>query len=322
MDSQKLKVGISACLLGQAVRFDGGHKNAPSCSQVLSQWFEFVPICPEVEIGLGVPRAPIRLINENNQIRVKSLGAPIHDYSQQLRNLADQKIPVLSDLCGYIFMQKSPSCGLHQVKVYNPNGALQSKTAMGAFAYQVKKNFPQLPLEEATRINDIRWAERFIIRVYAYHDWQQHVTAQPETKQLLTFHRRYQLLLQLHDENDFHKLSLIMDKVGSKPLDELVTEYIKIFSECLARKANRGGHVEAMQSILSGLQGLIPAEVEYSIAQLIKSYEAHKVALMVPLTLLQHYVEIYQVDGLMEQKYLTLYLHVLRLSRNIQQLEA
>ncbi len=316
MDSQKIKVGISACLLGQAVRFDGGHKNAPFCSQVLSKWFEFVPVCPEVEIGLGVPREPIRLVNEHNQIRVKSSSDTNLDYTHQLHAVVDQKTSELSELCGYILMQKSPSCGLFNVKVFTPHGTLESKSSMGAFAYQLKHNFPQLPIEEAARIDDIRCRENFIIRVFAYHEWQQLVRLDPEGKKLWAFHRRYQLLLQAYSEESYGKLSAILAEIDIKPLDKLMVEYFSLFSECLSQTAKTSGHVKSMLHILDELKKVLPADVEFSIAQLIKRYEEQKVVLMVPLTLLKYYVKMYPVDCLMEQKYLNLYPHELGLRHN------
>ncbi len=240
----KIKVGISACLLGQPVRFNGSHKNSPFCSQVLSAWFEFVPICPEVEIGMGIPREPIRLVNENNQIRVKNVTDQTHDYTDQLHALADQRAPELNDLCGYIFMQKSPSCGVFSVKVYNQNGLPETNPAMGAFAYKLKQHYPLLPMEEAGRINDIRLRENFIIRVFANHDWRQHVLADPVAKNLVAFHARYKLLLQAYSETHYRQLGRIVADADVKPKEKNLAAYFSLFTECLSLVAKINNHVK------------------------------------------------------------------------------
>ena len=314
---QKLKVGISACLLGQPVRFNGTHKYAPFCSEVLSEWFDFVPICPELEIGLGVPREPIQLVNEINQIRVKNVTDQSRDYTDQLYALADQKAVELKNLCGYIFMQNSPSCGVFNVKVYKPDGQLESQSAMGAFAYQLAQNYPLLPIEEAGRINDMSDCENFMIRVFANHDWRQHVLDEPSAKKMVAFHSRYQLLLQAHSEVQFRQLGKIVADADFKPLQEILNQYFSLFSACLNQVAKINNHVKVMLNILKDLKTQLPAEVMQSMLNLIKSYKAKKVQLMVPITLLNYYVGIYKIEPLMQQQYLSPVPYQIAMSHNI-----
>lgn len=313
----KIKVGISACLLGQPVRFNGSHKNAPFCSQVLTEWFDFVPICPEVEIGMGVPREPIRLVNENNQIRVKNVTDQSRDYTDQLHALADQKVPELDDLCGYIFMQNSPSCGVFRVKVYNQNGNPDSNPSMGAFAYQLKQHYPLLPMEEAGRLNDIQLRENFIIRVFANRDWQQHVLDKPQAKNLVAFHTRYKFLLQAHSETQYRQLGRIVADAGVKDIHAIMAEYFNLFTTCLSHLAKPNNHVNVMLHIMGFLKTELPAPVKQSILKLIDRYKEKKVHLIVPITMLRHYVEIYQIEYLMQQKYLSPYPYELGLRNNL-----
>ena len=314
---QKIKVGISACLLGQPVRFNGSHKNSVFCSQVLSEWFEFVPICPEVEIGMGIPREPIRLVNENNQIRVKNVTDQTKDYTDQLHQFADQKASELGDLCGYIFMQKSPSCGVFRVKVYNTNGMPEVEPAMGAYAYQLKQHHPLLPMEEAGRLNDIRLRENFIIRVFANHDWKEHVLADPQPKNLVAFHTRYKFLLQAHSEAQYRQLGQIVAEAGMRPFDEISADYFKLFTECLSHVAKVNNHVNVLLHMLGFLKTQLPTEVKLSIIKLIDRYKEQKIHLIVPLTMLKHYVEIYQIEYLLNQKYLSPYPYELGLRNNL-----
>lgn len=313
----KIKVGISACLLGQPVRFNGSHKNAPFCSEVLSEWFEYVPICPEVEIGMGIPREPIRLVNENNQIRVKNVTDQSRDYTDQLHALADTRAPELNDLCGYIFMQKSPSCGVFRVKVYNTNGMPETNPAMGAFAYQLKKHYPLLPMEEAGRINDIRLRENFIIRVFANHDWRQHVIASPLPKNLVAFHTRYKFLLQAHSESHYRQLGQIVAEAGVKPMQEILTQYIELFTSCLSQLAKINNHVNVMLHMLGFLKLKLSTKEKSSVIALIEQYKAKKVPLIVPVSMLNHYVEIHQVKYLLGQKYLSPYPYDLGLRNSL-----
>lgn len=314
---KKIKVGISACLLGQAVRFNGSHKNSVFCSEILSEWFEFVPICPEVEIGMGIPREPIRLVNENNQIRVKNVTDQSKDYTDELHALADKRAPELHDLCGYIFMQKSPSCGVFRVKVYNQNGIPETNPAMGAFAYQLKQHYPLLPMEEAGRINDIRLRENFIIRVFANHDWRETVLANPLPKNLVAFHTRYKFLLQAHSELHYRKLGKLVADAGIKPIDDILNQYFSLFTECLSQVAKINNHVNVLLHMLGFLKTKLPGNVKLSIISLIKRYKEQKVHLIVPITMLKHYVEIYQIEYLMQQKYLSPYPYELGLRNNL-----
>lgn len=313
----KIKVGISACLLGEPVRFNGSHKNSSLCHDILSQWFEYVPICPEVEIGMGIPREPIRLVKENNQIRVKNVTDQSRDYTDQLYQLADKRAPELEDLCGYIFMQKSPSCGVFRVKVYNPNGMPDINPAMGAYAYRLKQHYPLLPMEEAGRLNDIRLRENFIIRVFALHDWRNHVLADPQPKNLVAYHTRYKFLLQAHSEAHYRKLGQLVADAGVKPMDEILSQYIQLFTECLSKIAKINNHVNVLLHILGFLKTKLTSEVKASIINLIERYKEQKIHLIVPVTMLKHYVEIYQIEYLMNQKYLSPYPYELGLRNNL-----
>ncbi|MEZ5470839.1 MAG: DUF523 and DUF1722 domain-containing protein [Marinicella sp.] len=314
---EKIKVGISACLLGHQVRFNGSHKNSVFCHDVLSQWFDFVPLCPEVEIGMGIPREPIRLVKENKQIRVKNVTDHSRDYTSQLHQLADSKAAELTDLCGYIFMQKSPSCGVFRVKVYNPKGMPEVNPAMGAFAYKLKQHLPLLPMEEAGRLNDIRLRENFIIRVFAHHDWRKHVLATPEPKNLVAFHTRYKFLLQAHSEGDYRKLGQIVAEAGVKPMSQILSEYFNLFTVCLTHVAKINNHVNVLLHILGFLKSKIPSEVKQSILSLIERYKEQKIHLIVPITMLKHYVEIHQIEYLLNQKYLSPYPYELGLRNNL-----
>ncbi len=302
---KKIKVAISACLLGQPVRFNGGHKHAPFCTQVLSQWFEFVPICPEVEIGLGVPREPIRLVMEDNSVHAKNVTDQSYDYTEQLTSLATQRIPELADVCGYIFMQKSPSCGLFRVKAYLPTGMPHNEPQVGIYAKAIDEALPLLPKEEAGRLNDMHLRENFIIRVFATDAWRRQVVGDDKPGALVNFHRRYKFLLQAHSEVMYRDLGRLVARAGEG--EAIRHEYFQLFMQCLANPAKIKSHVNVLYHLLGFLKDSLNSEAKASIIETIESYQQQKVYLMTPLTLMRHYAEVHHINYLLDQVYLKPY---------------
>ncbi|MCB1614607.1 MAG: DUF523 domain-containing protein, partial [Pseudomonadales bacterium] len=170
MDSEKIAVGISSCLSGEAVRFNGQHKKSHFCWDVLSEYFRFTAVCPEMQAGLGVPRKPVRLVNDSQRIRVLQVDDHQIDVTEPLRTASEALAADLSGVYGFIFMQKSPSCGLHTVKTYNPKGAVMENRAMGVFAQAMQQRYPLMPMEESGRLNDDVLRENFLLRVWAYRN--------------------------------------------------------------------------------------------------------------------------------------------------------
>ena len=194
----KISVGISSCLLGEEVRFNGGHKHSAICSKELGRYFQFKPICPEVGIGLGVPRKPIRLVGDPMQPRAVGVDNPNIDVTEKLKEYGEKALPHLTNICGYIFTKGSPSCGVFRVKVYKENGMPNENPGSGIFASVIMKNNPLLPVEEAGRLTDPVLKENFIQRVFAYHDWQQLKKGSLNINKLMGFHSRYKYSLMSH----------------------------------------------------------------------------------------------------------------------------
>ena len=204
--AMKPKIAISACLMGAEVRYNGGHKASPLCSRILSDYFDFVPLCPEVAIGLGIPREPIRLVG--NPEHPEAVGT-VHPEINVTRPLAEygQKMALeLDGICGYIFMQKSPSCGLERVKVYHDNGAPVDGGSRGIYAQAFCALHPDLPVEEDGRLNDPVLRENFLTRVFAYSAWQQLLQTGLTRRGLIDFHSRYKYLLMAHNPVQYKTL--------------------------------------------------------------------------------------------------------------------
>lgn len=247
----QLKVGISACLLGDNVRYDGGHKGATFCQDELSRHVQFVKLCPEVGIGMSVPRPTIRLQTTDSdaeaQAIVSTTGANV---TTQLQAFADRSHPQLQTISGYVLCAKSPSCGLESVKVYDTNADQVAKTGTGIFAARLRERYPALPLEENVRLQDPLLRENFIERVYVYGAWQaltdtsQRVPTQP---QLLEFHERMRLLAT-HSQAEYQALGAWLAQQVQIDKGQ-ATHYIEQLMAVLSKPVSRADHSEVLQHI-------------------------------------------------------------------------
>ncbi|RDS91083.1 YbgA family protein [Pseudomonas fluorescens] len=303
--SIKPKIGISACLLGENVRFNGGHKQSQLCSEVLAEYFDFVPLCPEVAIGLGIPRETIRLVGDAEQPqavgtvhRELNVTAPLDAYG---RKMAAEH----TDLCGYIFMQKSPSCGLERVKVYRENGAPVEGGGRGIYAQAFCARHPNLPVEEDGRLNDPVLRENFLTRVFVYASWQQLLTEGLTRHRLLAFHARYKYLLMAHSLMHYkslgHRLGSMARDVN---LDEVAAFYFSDLMTGLKKCATRGTHTNVLQHISGYLKQAISADDKQEMQTVISQYHQGIVPLVVPLTLLKHHFRQHPDRYIAQQAYL------------------
>ena len=209
---QKIPVGISACLMGDSVRFNGGHKRSRFCTDILSEYFDFRSTCPEVAIGMGTPREPIRLVSEHpndDNIRAVGVDTPELDVTDKLKDHAVTVSENSSELCGFIFMQKSPSCGVFGVKRYLPNGHPEG-TVSGIFAKEFARRNPLLPIEEAGRLNDAALRENFLVRVFTYRDWQLFRQQEVTAARLIDFHSKYKYLVMAHSLVHYKELGRLL----------------------------------------------------------------------------------------------------------------
>jgi len=303
--SFKPKIGISACLLGENVRFNGGHKQSQLCSEVLAAYFDFVPLCPEVAIGLGIPRETIRLVGDaaspqavGSVHRELNVTAPLGEYGEKMA--AEH-----SDLCGYIFMQKSPSCGLERVKVYRENGAPVDGGGRGIYAQAFCARHPNLPVEEDGRLNDPVLRENFLTRVFVYASWQQLLGEGLSRHRLLAFHARYKYLLMAHSPAHYKSLgNLLGGMAKGEDLDALGSGYFSALMSGLKKRATRGTHTNVLQHISGYLKQAISADDKQEMQTVIGQYRQGIVPLVVPLTLLKHHFRLHPDRYIAQQAYL------------------
>jgi len=303
--TDKPRIGISACLLGQAVRYNAGHKASSLCLGSLEHHFEWAPVCPEVAIGLGVPRAPIRLVAAANHLEVVASHNPGTDLSGPLRAYGKQMADKLDDLCGYIFMQKSPSCGLERVKVYRRDGQLSRQQGQGAYASAFCARRPDLPVEEEGRLHDPVLRENFISRVYAYADWQHLLATGLDRGALVRFHSRYKYLLMANNPQAYRELGRML---GSMSRDDephaIGSRYFTALMQALRRCASRGTHGNVLQHLSGYLRHALGEGDRSELQQVIGQYQQGMVPLVVPLTLLKHHLRKHPDPYLLQQAYL------------------
>ena len=299
-----IKVGISACLLGAPVRFNGGHKKSHLCKDVLSQYFTYAPVCPEQAIGLGTPREPIRLVGETNNPRaVGTVNAEL-DVTDALSAYGQRTAAELTDLCGFILMQKSPSCGMERVKVYQYSGHTAEHGGVGLFAAALMRAQPNLPVEEDGRLNDPVLRENFITRVFAYAEWRELLNSGLSRKKLYDFHARYKYQLMANSPADCSALGRLLANNQQLRLGILATQYFSLFMQALKKIANRGSHTNVLQHISGYIKRSLDAEDKRELQTLISQYRTGIVPLIVPLTLLKHHFKRHPDCYIAEQVYL------------------
>ena len=308
---EKIKVGISSCLLGNKVRFDGGHKQSKYCVEVLSQYFDFQTLCPEMAIGLGSPRKAIRLIRDEDIIRVVASDGSF-DVTDKLVQYGKRTSPLLGQLSGYIFCAKSPSCGIERVTVYQKDSKQGNREGVGVFAAQIMKDHPLLPVEEDGRLNDPLLRENFITRVLAYHQWLSLVRNGITKAALINFHARHKYLLMAHYPALYSKLGPMLGG-NEQPLEEVSQEYISGFMAALKHLPNRKGHTNTLQHLQGYFKRHLNSAQRVDLANQIDKYRQGLLPLMVPITLIKHFLTLYPDPYLEQQVYLNPHPEALKL---------
>ncbi|MGM0571419.1 YbgA family protein [Marinobacter sp.] len=303
----KIPVGISTCLLGKEVRHDGGHKHSRYCTEVLSRYFEFRSLCPELEAGLGVPRPAIHLRESGEGLQLVEVRQGT-DHTAEMQGFIDQVMDSLADLRGYILMAKSPSCGMERIRIHNSDGNVVHRDGRGMFAEALIRNYPLMPVEEEGRLNDDQLRENFIERVFAYDDWMQNVAGERLTPQaLIEFHTRHKFQLLAHSEQIYRQLGPMLGDLKSEPLANIADRYIHRFMEAMTRRVSRGSHVNAMQHLMGYLRDSMGDADRKVLMEQIEAYHRGEVPLIVPMTLLRMAQRREPISYLDQQHYLSPY---------------
>ncbi len=299
-----IRIGVSACLIGQAVRFDGGHKRSDFLVDTFGPFVEFVPVCPEVEIGLSVPRETLRLARLNDEVRLlaNKSGA---DLTDPMRHYAERRTRALAndDLSGYVLKKDSPSCGMERVRIYAGNG-MPSRNGRGLYADALIRRYPNLPVEEEGRLNDARLRENFIERVFAYRRLKTLFAGRWTTGELVAFHTAHKLQLLAHSPSAYKALGRMVANAATVARAELRDRYESEFMDALKKIATPARQVNVLQHMAGYFRDRLSEGSRRELAAVIEDYRNGLVPLIVPITLVRHYVRTLDVTYLRGQVYL------------------
>jgi uncharacterized protein YbgA (DUF1722 family)/uncharacterized protein YbbK (DUF523 family) len=302
--SPKPRLGISACLLGQKVRYDSGHKKDPFLTDTFGLQVEWVPVCPELEVGMGVPREPVRLVGNASDFRMIAERSG-KDWTSAMRRFAAERTRELEalELSGYVFKKDSPSCGMERVRLYNRAG-IPNRAGRGLFASVLMNELPLLPVEEEGRLNDPTLRENFVERIFAYHRWQGYARQRKSVRSLVDFHTHHKLLILAHSEPHYRKLGRIVAAAKQSPIAAIYEQYSRLFMEGLACPATAKKHYNVLQHMTGYFSKELSKEERQELLELIQDFRQRLIPLVVPLTLFRHYVKKYRVTYLENQIYL------------------
>ena len=300
-----LRLGISHCLLGEPVRYDGGHKRNDFLVDVLGRHVEWVPVCPEVEAGFGTPRESMRLVDDVAEPRLMTVRSH-HDHTDRMRRYTRKRLRDLQslNLSGYVFKKDSPSCGTRHVRVYARDGHLLG-TGKGLFADAFQHMFPLTPIEEEGRLQDQGLRENFIERVFGYHRWQSHILKTRLTRgRLVAFHTAHKYLLLAHSRRHYQQLGQLVANAKQLSTRQLADAYGPVFMEALAVKTTVRKHMNVLQHVAGHFKGAVSSRTRGELHEVIADYQKGFVPLSVPITLIRHYVRVLDMPYLRDQVYL------------------
>jgi len=302
---EKIPIGVSSCLLGNKVRYDGGHKHDQYITGTLGLFFQWVPVCPEVECGLPTPREAMRLIDSNRGPRLVTRKTGL-DHTDMMSSWASQKLNELRehDLCGFIFKSRSPSSGMERVKLYNSQSGMPVGTASGIFAAAFMENFPQIPVEEEGRLHDPVLRENFIDRVFTLRRWRSASRAPLNAKALIDFHTDHKMQLLSHSVEKYRALGRLVAEAWKSTLQELYNNYEELLMQALKLKATNAKNTNVLQHILGHFKEDLDKFEKQEILRIIEEYRKGLLPLIVPVTMLNHFASKYKKEYLLRQTYL------------------
>lgn len=304
-EKEDIVIGISACLIGEKVRFDASNKPSNFCIHELGKHVTYKPYCPEVAVGLPIPRPTIRLIKDEEMIKVSRPDGS-GDVTDAIKAYGKKIASFSKNLSGYVFCAKSPSCGMERVKVYSPSGDPLQAHGIGVFSREIMKANPLLPCEENGRLNDAILRENFVARVYTYRHWQSVVDSGLSKHKLTSFHAQYKYTVMSHDLVAYKALGQLLARADI-PLADMAEQYISGLMTALKRPATRKNHANTLSHIQGYFSKHLSKEQRKELSEHIDAYRTGLMPLMVPLTLINHYLLEHPKSYLAQQAYLNPY---------------
>jgi uncharacterized protein YbgA (DUF1722 family)/uncharacterized protein YbbK (DUF523 family) len=299
-----IKLGISSCLLGNKVRYDGGHQHDRYLTDTLGRYVCYVPVCPEVECGLPIPRETLRLVGDADSPRLMTSKSG-RDFTDQMKSWAERRLAELANqgLDGFIFKRMSPSSGMERVKLYSPEG-MPSNRGVGIFAKAFMDRFPLLPVEEDGRLHDPILRENFIQRIFVHRRWRTLASSNMTRGGLVDFHTTHKLLLLSHSEKEYREMGRLVAHAKEMSLEQLFSRYEEMLMTALKKRSTINKHVNVLTHILGHFKLLLGSEEKQQALEILDNYHQGLVPLIVPVTLLNYFVKKYKSDYLSKQHYL------------------
>ncbi|MCW9046520.1 MAG: DUF523 and DUF1722 domain-containing protein [Gammaproteobacteria bacterium] len=297
-------LGVSACLLGKEVRFDGGHKKNSFILSSLSSYINFESVCPEMEAGFGMPRPAMQLRQRGEEVRLVFSKNPENDVTDQLINYSSSKVNKLEHLDGFIFKKDSPSCGAFRVPLVIHEEGFKNRQGVGLFAKTFIDQYPLIPVEDEGRLNDAAICENFFERVYAYRRWKKISNANENVKGLIDFHARHKLMLMARGSHFYQELGRLVAGTTTKDLFQKREKYILRFMQIMKITTHRGRQVNVLQHIMGYLKQAISSEDKQELLSVFEAYRQRQLPLITPVTLLRHHLRVHPQNYISEQHYL------------------
>ena len=303
-DKRPIRLGVSSCLLGHEVRFDGGHKRDRFVTDLLGKFVEWIPVCPEIEAGMGTPRPALRLVGDSDDPQMLEIKSG-RDHTKTMKRFSEQRVRALRglDLCGYILKKDSPSCGMTRVRVYGDKN-MPTRRGRGLYASALMDAYPNLPVEDEGRLNDSKLRENFIERVFAYRRLGQLFGARWTRGQVVAFHTTHKLQLMAHSTVAYRELGRLVAAQKETPRASFRQRYESGFMQALARVASRGRNANVLQHAAGHLKKHLDSASRTELADLVHEYRDGLIPLVVPVTLIGHHARRHDVTYLNGQAFL------------------
>ena len=301
---ERLKLGISACLLGKKVRYDGRDAYDSYLIDLFSPYFQLVPICPETEAGLGIPREPMMLVDNKNSPRLVVIKTG-NDVTKKIIAWTQRKLKEkeMEHLGGLILKSKSPSCGLKKVKLFKGKPP-PSREGKGLFAQSFQEKFPFIPVEEDTELQQTQQRENFINRIFILYEWRRFLQKGKDIKFLVDFHSRFKSSLLAQSQKYYYQMEKLVKQAQHFPLEEIIKQYSQLLVKALSLKATNKKHSYTLNYLLAFLKKSLQPEEKKELLDVISSYQKGEIPLVIPITLINHYAQKYNQPYLQQQYYL------------------
>ena len=299
-----IRLGVSSCLLGNEVRFDGGHRRDRFVTDLLGSFVEWVPVCPEVEVGMGTPRPALRLVGERDRVRMVEIESSL-DHTQAMKAYSCRRVRSLRtlDLCGYILKADSPSCGMTRVEIYAKTGTAR-REGTGLYASALVQAYPNLPIEDEGRLNDPKLRENFIERVFAYERLRKVFRGRWTAGQVADFHTAHKLQLMTHSTVAYREIGRLLAMLKRRKRAAFRKQYESAFMTALASPASRGRSANALRHAAGHLKKSLDSTAQSEVTALIHDYRKGLVPLVVPMTLIGQHARRHGIDTLKRQVFL------------------